>query len=230
MWNAIVKTYSKCALKIPNDNLVTLSGLARLHQDMTGDEYLAGLWRSQLSQFDYRAPSWSWASLDGSVHPSGISPDDIQLLIINEAQITCSTLDHTGKVSSEFITVEGLLVQATYHGTGERGFACRLKPVAAEIPAHVWEDALSTNFVDGMELHCLALKCYPIYSEDLCCGYHLVGLLLEPVPGLARNYKRIGYFTIADKDNIEKFGISVNKEERSVAQFKADQLSTIKIL
>ncbi|KAH8787227.1 heterokaryon incompatibility protein-domain-containing protein [Hyaloscypha finlandica] len=122
MWNDLVQTYSKCALTRSEDKLVALSGLACLFQDMTGDEYLARLWRSRLKlSSDYRAPSWSWASLDGPVRPSGISACDAQLIVIKEVQITHSTFDSTGQVFSGFITVEGLLVQATYHGTGKRG-------------------------------------------------------------------------------------------------------------
>jgi hypothetical protein len=244
MWNELVQTYSECALTRPSGKLVALSGLARLFQDMTGDEYLAGLWRSRLSEFldwrvykparklssDYCAPSWSWASLDGPVRPSGISVRDAQLIVIKEVQVTYSTFDYTGQVFSGFITVEGLLVQATYHGTGKRGITCQLKTVVEDISATVWEDALGTNFEDGMDIHCLALKCNPTYSGKSRRVFCLVGLLLEPLPGSSHDYARIGHFVILDSDDIEKFGISVNEEEGSVAQVKPDQLSIIKIL
>ena len=244
MWNNLVQTYSKCALTRSEDKLVALSGLACLFQDMTGDEYLARLWKSRLSEFldwrvyeparklssDYRAPSCSWASLDGPVRPSGISACDAQLIVIKEVQITHSTFDSTGQVFSGFITVEGLLVQATYHGTGKRGVTCQLKTVAGDISATMWEDALGTNFDGGMEIHCLALKCNPVYPRKSRHGFHLVGLLLKPVPGPSRDYTRIGHFVIYGNDDIEKFGISVNEEEGSMAQVKPDQLSIVKIL
>lgn len=77
-WSKIVRAYSKCKLTKPEDKLVALSGVARTIQQETGDEYVAGLWRSALRRgmlwrydltpvpkaSEYRAPSWSWAAID----------------------------------------------------------------------------------------------------------------------------------------------------------------------
>lgn len=65
------------------DKLPALSGLAQLYSDHLQDEYLAGLWRANLLTgimwehvspehgnvvaMDDRAPSWSWASIDGTI-------------------------------------------------------------------------------------------------------------------------------------------------------------------
>ncbi|EPE27936.1 heterokaryon incompatibility protein [Glarea lozoyensis ATCC 20868] len=243
-WNDLVEAYSKCALTRPEDKLVALSGLARLFQDMTGDEYLAGLWRSRLPESlgwrvytpttklssDYRAPSWSWASVDGQVWPGGVGSVDTQLITVKEAQVTHSGFDSTGQVLDGFIIVEGLLVQTTYHRTGKRGPTCQLTTADEEISANVWKDALDTRFEDGSEMHCLALNGTPDYSGDSRCGYRLIGLILEPVAGPSGDYARIGHFDIDKIDDIEKFGISVDKEDFLVAQINPDQLSTVKII
>lgn len=81
LWNILVQEYSECALTNANDKLGALSGLAKIFQRAPGDQYLAGLWKSHLitslnwycgslceRPLHYRAPSWSWASLDGRVH------------------------------------------------------------------------------------------------------------------------------------------------------------------
>jgi len=60
------------------DRLPALAGLAKALAERTGDEYLAGIWKKGLIEGllwygeddllltpTYRAPSWSWASVDG---------------------------------------------------------------------------------------------------------------------------------------------------------------------
>ena len=80
-WTHLVKTYSGCAFTNPSDKLFAFSGIAKLFQDYTKDVYIAGMWKSRLTEMmgwyvdapqpvlvsTYRAPSWSWASIDGPV-------------------------------------------------------------------------------------------------------------------------------------------------------------------
>lgn len=90
VWNDIIKLYANCALTNPDDKLVAISGVAKSFANIVGDEYLAGLWRGNFVNCllwqvltpitamysgeeywpsvrpqRYRAPSWSWASVDG---------------------------------------------------------------------------------------------------------------------------------------------------------------------
>jgi hypothetical protein len=82
-----VRLYSAANLTFGKDKLPALSGVARLGYNETGDQYLAGLWKEQLEEqlcWDrggnlgakastmrprppWRAPTWSWASIDGEV-------------------------------------------------------------------------------------------------------------------------------------------------------------------
>ncbi|KAK3402149.1 heterokaryon incompatibility protein-domain-containing protein [Sordaria brevicollis] len=45
IWHNLVQIYTRTELSNPSDKLVAISGLAKLFQDWTGDDYLAGLWR-----------------------------------------------------------------------------------------------------------------------------------------------------------------------------------------
>jgi hypothetical protein len=90
-WNRIEDLYTRCDLTKASEKLIALPGIAiefhrtRLSPD---DQYLAGLWKSQLPNAllwegggqswegaattcsrprSYRAPSWSWASIDGPI-------------------------------------------------------------------------------------------------------------------------------------------------------------------
>jgi hypothetical protein len=101
LWKNIIETYARTTLSKPEDKLVALSGIARRMAGKLGKggkpaRYLAGLWRPYLAsqllwkveaEFDdhhqlfrhrstrpknlYRAPSFSWASVD-TEHGKGI--------------------------------------------------------------------------------------------------------------------------------------------------------------
>ena len=77
-WGKIVRLYSNAKLTNPADKLPALSGIARRQHEATGDHYLAGMWKENLlrqlvwmcfekgDRPQWRAPSWSWTSVDGS--------------------------------------------------------------------------------------------------------------------------------------------------------------------
>lgn len=103
-WNLLVKNYSCPELTNPLDKLPALAGLAQRFQRLSNGRsgrYLAGHWENDLpgsllwhrDKFPfrlrgpkparstvYRAPTWSWASMDGTlgfvlgIHPSCLNP------------------------------------------------------------------------------------------------------------------------------------------------------------
>ncbi|KAF4960223.1 hypothetical protein FSARC_10546 [Fusarium sarcochroum] len=82
VWHTLLQDYMSRALTFESDRLVAFAGIAALYQsyaDIPSDSYLAGIWRQALLQdllwaiTDgrkvippqlYRAPSWSWASVE----------------------------------------------------------------------------------------------------------------------------------------------------------------------
>lgn len=80
-WLSCLMDYGPRDLKFPGDKLPAISGIAKAHQEQLQDEYVAGLWRGSMIEglcwhtldgkavADYRAPSWSWASLDCTPNP-----------------------------------------------------------------------------------------------------------------------------------------------------------------
>jgi Heterokaryon incompatibility protein (HET) len=83
IWISLVGEYSKRKLSEPNDKLRALSGLATEFYNISHDDFYAGIWKTKMTeqllwyQIDddpprglpssYRAPSWSWASVEGKV-------------------------------------------------------------------------------------------------------------------------------------------------------------------
>lgn len=81
-WEQCVFVFSALNISFEKDKLPALSGVVKqMLRLRPGDEYLAGVWRNTILEdirwYTYvdtsrrpsawRSPSWSWASLDGSV-------------------------------------------------------------------------------------------------------------------------------------------------------------------
>lgn len=84
LWEQFVSTYTSLGLTYESDKLVAISALSRHIGESfpQSGRYLAGLWEHNLSgqlcwrasadssrSLCYRAPSWSWASINGQVTP-----------------------------------------------------------------------------------------------------------------------------------------------------------------
>jgi hypothetical protein len=83
-WQNVVSEYSKCRLTFDKDKLPAVVGVAKRIMEHTADRYVDGMWEStvlyDLAWFriridrdvlptvrTFRAPSWSWVSVDGQV-------------------------------------------------------------------------------------------------------------------------------------------------------------------
>ncbi len=79
-WQILCSHYSYRELTFPSDKLPAISGIASNFAAKSHSQYLAGLWQDNLVHdlfwqsrdaatrpLEYRAPSWSWASLDGRI-------------------------------------------------------------------------------------------------------------------------------------------------------------------
>lgn len=111
-WGAIVKSYTSSSVTKPADKLVALSGAARWAHGTSGGTYACGL-REEFLEHQllwcvsrlvaipavYRAPSWSWAAVDGlrsferSLWPL---PSTIRVI---DVKVFTDTSDNYGQVS-----------------------------------------------------------------------------------------------------------------------------------
>lgn len=134
-WANIVRDFSERSLTYAADKLVALSGVARVVQtQLGGDEYLAGLWRSDLllglcwsaaqtphdyhaRPEEYRAPSWSWAAVDGAVtmRRFHLAPRDeiTPLAALVDAGVSLAANDGLGQVTSGFVKLSGVVLSAS---------------------------------------------------------------------------------------------------------------------
>ncbi|ERF71712.1 hypothetical protein EPUS_05584 [Endocarpon pusillum Z07020] len=237
LWIDFINAYSKCALTRSTDRLVALSGLAKLYQEATGDEYVAGMWRSRLPWFlawyvrkpipksssEYCAPSWSWASVGGPVLMPRITPSAIPLIDVFDVQITPSTGDHTGQLSGGFVVVKGCIVHSAYPGVlGPRW----MKIGDDHMRLYVKEDTRNSNSEQSTQIYFLALICGPKSPDTSSI---LTGLVLQPLARSSDEYTRIGLFTVLDPAELKYFGVRLRGRKVMLTPEREDLLSVIKI-
>lgn len=132
-WGTLVEKYSTTALTNRSDKLPALSGIAKVMKEKLQDDYVVGMWRKYLHSqllwcmaFDndtqrrafgkrppeYRAPSWSWTSIEGPVmfhtgHENNEVPDGIV-----DVHLQYTSEDTTGAVLGGYIDISGTLRRA----------------------------------------------------------------------------------------------------------------------
>jgi hypothetical protein len=134
-WYKTVEKYAKSRLTFAADKLPALAGIASRVHAITQHDYLAGHWRCELSrslfwgtfeQFHqprrvvpYRAPSWSWASMDtASMYwkfgDSVPSSDPVRIIA---AEVDLDGQNPFGRVLSGFITMQAHVLSASWNAS-----------------------------------------------------------------------------------------------------------------
>ncbi|KAL8910655.1 MAG: hypothetical protein Q9171_004071 [Xanthocarpia ochracea] len=133
VWNKIVAAYTAGELTVASDKFVALSGLAKKIQTLLQDEYLAGLWEGTLSSdllwkvdagkqrngllstraAPYRAPTWSWAAIDGHIMPGRPNIDRILIIVEEAATDPMVSGNPLGQLKSGWIRLRGVLLPGT---------------------------------------------------------------------------------------------------------------------
>ncbi|KAL2823037.1 heterokaryon incompatibility protein-domain-containing protein [Aspergillus granulosus] len=126
-WLEVVESYAKLNITKPSDRLPALSATAKIISQNMGSEYLAGIWRVSLMEgllwhvrgrpskprpagSDWRAPSWSWASVDAPEGLGFIIPGKSFSPAFNDkieaAKCELAGANKLGEVTSGFIRLK----------------------------------------------------------------------------------------------------------------------------
>jgi len=131
-WLLFVLQYSARKHSEPEDRLVALSGVVQMLASRKQSHYLAGLWRNNLIEelgwyrrrrgyrarpAKYRAPSWSWASIDGQVYHHGTDGADfIPVCDVVGCDVRPTNADAPfGAVKSGWLLVHAPVMHGYYH-------------------------------------------------------------------------------------------------------------------
>ncbi|KAL6818834.1 heterokaryon incompatibility protein domain-containing protein [Trichoderma sp. SZMC 28013] len=131
LWDNILHDYSGRTVTQPEDKLIALAGVAsRFGVRWKKGEYLAGLWLNSLPHDilwrvdstarlprprGFRAPSWSWASLDSTVEATRSHPRETLLYELKDHEVKlASDLLPFGGVTSACLRMRARLLQGIW--------------------------------------------------------------------------------------------------------------------
>jgi hypothetical protein len=232
-WRLVLKFYSAAALSFETDKMVALSGLAEGFYQRLGCQYLAGLWSESIYTEErcdiawirvgdtssrptaYRAPSWSWVSLDSAIMHLSLH-NRLQLLAI---LVDCSVNPETSpdcfrNCMNGAIRFKGLLLQITlsdfessmHHVTIQGDLSS--KAHGRYKRAQAWMD-------DPIESETITCNCIPIFHDP---DFEIYLLLLQPSDNRQSTYRRIGIGRFGDfkQGYFDEFLQSVSDREQVV--------------
>lgn len=211
LWDNIITSYSEGALSHEEDKLIALSGVAKYMESTLHDRYLAGLWQQWLPsqllwRYDspcprphvYRAPSWSWASVNPQTDrglTAGRSYDKDIVATVVEANIESSGQDTTGQVIGGYLRLRRPLCTAQFQLRKEndigRHSRVGVRMGGLERSDVVYEDVLgeiqaSAETVGGNQYHFLVIEL------QLGNQKTLEGLMLQPTGIRTGQLRRCG--------------------------------------
>ncbi|KFY11433.1 hypothetical protein V492_04458 [Pseudogymnoascus sp. VKM F-4246] len=220
-WDTIISSYTGSKLAFPSDKLVAISGLAQRAFKENGDQYLAGLWRRDiefqllwcqvhpgtrlLPGSKYRAPSWSWASVDdkGYVY---YSPRHEGFEYVYYAHVLSANVVPVGKelfgelkggelqMSFSVMLVGQLKTRKGHFGY----FDSEVEINSLDNSTESFPVYPDSNELDGRDVYLVPVL------ETLGKGKHdkrgLKGLILLPTGCKKGEYSRAGHFSCLDFD------------------------------
>ncbi|KAJ3546448.1 hypothetical protein NM208_g1991 [Fusarium decemcellulare] len=216
-WYKLLNEYTKRNISVPSDRLPAIGGIASRISHITGVKYVAGLWENNLLHDlmwkcspgewkhrpeTWRAPSWSWASIEGPVSLTCIPDDSMPLASVIDCYAT------------PIFNVKLPLDVLDVWRKQELAPAPPADNDVAKWQAALWE--FMTNDFTGQgkvedDLDSLAEKIFGLVTfsressevdEEMSKSPSWSGLLLRQVPD--GKYERIGLFLQEDYDWLDQ--------------------------
>jgi hypothetical protein len=219
-WYKVLADYTNRSLTFSSDKLVAISGIANVVRGFLKDEYFAGLWRKSLPQsllwspydeedlpnpgyrasrpLEYRAPSWSWASVDSRISSflCRALPSEPIYATILDISTSLSGPDPYGQVKSGRITIRGPFIKA-YCGADLGMWPCQ--------PQLGWNTDWIKNLSNDDISHCIFDYGIKPLNMVLWClritrSYGLILASKLGTESAANEYERIGIFHLRLRD------------------------------
>ncbi|PVH70448.1 HET-domain-containing protein [Cadophora sp. DSE1049] len=234
LWDNVVRAYSQTYLSHVADKLIALSGIARAVQARNRDIYLAGMWWTGLETqllwavkrtpwmqkralpahrltpkptrpVEYRAPSWSWAAVDGFISTANerLAGDGVVLISITGSEIVpMHDSDAFGQIKAAYLEVQGeqLKKARVKKGiTGSRKICISVKGQWRDLSYILDEEPLTGKEPIYLLLARQHRHPSPAGRPKMFRNEYdiLDGLLLTPIEGMAGQYSRLGTWTIS---------------------------------
>lgn len=210
IWMNLVAKYSGCDFTRPEDKLWAFSGIAELFQGNAAGQYFAGLWGSCLLEMmdwriwnprppltsTYRAPSWSWASVDGPVYPIKPHNKYTHLVTILEAK-TDPIAEPLGGVSSAILRLKGPLFMAKCQA--QTMFWLKIYIGSESINVQPYPDNTEIQLTQNEHIVVLLFRMQQVLFESGEATWELVCIMLQIVREERRLFRRTGILTFRDE-------------------------------
>lgn len=215
LWDNIITSYSVGALSHEEDKLIALSGVAKYMESILHDRYLAGLWRQWLPSqllwrydsprtrpYEYRAPSWSWASVNAQTNfglTAGRSYDLGIVASVVDVKIESPGQDTTGQVTGGHLRLRGPLCTAQFQPRKETDISRQsrvgVRLGGLERSGLIYEDVLgeleaSDDTIGGHQYHFFVIELESRNPGTL--PGTLAGLILQPTGIQIGQFRRRG--------------------------------------
>ncbi|KAK8024958.1 hypothetical protein PG990_002781 [Apiospora arundinis] len=212
-WQNLLENYCRCDFSFPRDKLMALKGIStQIAMNRPGDFYLAGAWKSTVlfdlswhrhesERKEYpiantyeRAPSWSWASVDGSVQ-FPLAQEAFSNLIERYAEVE-GLAGHGIVIDDKFVTTGTIRLKAScipltlqlsednditgFHGAGFR-FSTTKGPFRSAIYFECTNEVLFSLSRAGK------LLLVPLFSTS----HSIYGIIVQKVRGVGE-HRRVG--------------------------------------
>lgn len=215
-WYKLLEAYTSRSMTKHTDKLPALSGIAGAIQRQTKDAYYAGIWgknflvdllwrledlRNMRKPDAWRAPSWSWASVDGVIRHEEIAYATQPWAELEFCSVTPIGENPLGGVQDGFAQIRAPLTRVVNVALerSEGGFKCDI-----EVQGECFKKAkLFLDFERRNE--CLVLMVTPIS-----------GLAVEKVDGAGETYVRVGVVQILKTYNEASLEVSLYPVAKSI--------------
>jgi hypothetical protein len=216
-WEQLVEEYTKCKLTKASDKLFAMGGIADLFRASFPEDYVFGLWRTNLvRQLGYFvespwpesspncvAPSWAWASLQSPIKfPVRVraTTEYAQVLDLDRLQ--------------GVLRLRGHVIHAKTEGAG-----CFVDLIAGgyRTSAEIYPDSrdMKVNMPENITI-------LPLLSFEWMLGTKLDCLVLEPtLDTTAKSYRRIAFLTAERGQDLAFYGITILKDGSGKIEEKA---------
>ncbi len=214
-WYKVVAQYTKLSMSHESDMLPAISAIAGRIRQATEYTYLAGLWMEDLHQGllwyadgprsaprIWRAPSWSWAQLNGPIlhlfsPTSSRVPSKYDLKISNSARNNFAESENTKLVRDTELAVEGFTGAVWIKGS--HGNPPYNNP-SLKLIVDIYDQhgmPIGTGFLDMLIDEnpirpCEALAISQRSDKEVVSDPWLSFLMIEPVDEQPKVYRRIG--------------------------------------
>jgi hypothetical protein len=224
-WSQIIHDYTRRDLTRPfEDKFIALGAIANLAAVLLNDNYLAGHFRQSLFPSllwtiwgedlvnktakrwlgPYRAPSWSWASIDGPIMLTDVFNGSV-VAMLQEVQLGfVDEKNKTGQLRSARLKIRAIVGSATWtipkpFQIFHFGFA--IDGTDAVLPSPGAVQGLSFDQFEEIFSDQQGVIAVVLVESVYANSKELRGLVLKPASaGLDETYRRIGDWRIQGKD------------------------------